>query len=83
MISSLRPEIYTGEETPASLESSTVPILCGLGILVGDAAIEKGSLIMMNMIKFQSGKGQVVTLKQSDINGCGFTRRHLGLIRIH
>ena len=51
-------------------------------ILVEDAAIEKGSLIMMNMVKSQGGKGQVVTPEQSDTNGSRYLSRHLGLIRI-
>lgn len=40
--------MYTGDRTPAFLESSIVAILYGPGIMVEDTASEKGSLIMLN-----------------------------------
>lgn len=55
-------------ETPTSLKSSIVALLCGLGILAEDAAIAKGSLDGMTMGKPQGDKGHVVTLEQTDTN---------------
>lgn len=68
MISSLRPEISTGEGNTNVFEKQHSGSSLWAGDTVGDAAIAKGSLNGMTMGKPQGGKGHVVTLEQTDTN---------------
>lgn len=68
MISSLGPEISTGEGNTNIFEKQHSGSSLWAGVLVEDPAIAKGSLDGMTMGKPQGDKGHVVTQEQTDTN---------------